>query len=150
LIDSIAVPFTASYHGSVLTTVVEMRGVLRSEADALAVEFRTTKVDYNNPLKPVEGEIQTARIPWPDIQSLTFRPRWFRGGRVIVRTRGLQSLAALPNANGNEVVLNVRRADRAQARELTSLAELARVEEQLRGLESTSDPRLPPGSLDAM
>lgn len=146
MIDSIAVPFTATYHGSVLTTVVEMRGVLRSEADALAVEFRTTKVDYNNPLKPVEGEIQTARIPWPEIQSLTFRPRWFRGGRVIVRTRGLQSLAALPNANGNEVVLNVRRADRAQARELTSLAELARVEEQLRGLESASDPRLPPGS----
>jgi hypothetical protein len=145
VIDSAAVPFTASYHGSMMTTLVELRGVLRADHDALVAEFRETKVDYNNPLQRVEGAVRTARVPWSDIQSLSYRRGWwFRPGKIVLRTRGLHALEALPNAEGNEVVLRVRRADHAVAREMVSLVELARAEARLRGLEA-DELRLPPG-----
>jgi hypothetical protein len=144
VIESVAVPFTASFQGNVLTTVGEIRGVLRSEHEALVVEFRATKVDYNNPLHRSEGDVQTAAIPWTEIQSLAYRRRLFGGGRIELRTRGLRSLEALPNAEGNEVTLKVRRADGALARELVSVVELARAEARLRDLEGAEPPFLPP------
>jgi hypothetical protein len=143
--ELLSVPFTHRYWTEAYDAVITVRGVLRTEEDGLAIEFRRSEHSYG--VKPAkEDEIRTLVIPWPEIQSLTYRPRFLMVGALVLRTRSLRALDGLPHAQGTELLIPVARRDRLNARELAVTVELALAEARLVALESPSaPPSLPPG-----
>jgi hypothetical protein len=140
--ELLTVPFTNRFWTDMYDAVVTVRGVLRTEEDGLVVEFKRSQWDYASARK--EDDIHTVHIPWPEVQSLTFR-RKLLGGILVLRTRGLRRLESFPGVKGNELTVSVSRADRLTARELAANVELALAEARIAALEAPSAPRsLPP------
>ena len=77
------------------------------------------------------------REPWP---------RWLMGPRMVLRTRSLHALEALPDRDGSQAELPITRADRGLASELAAYVDVAVAEHRLRALDPPTSPRaLPPG-----
>jgi hypothetical protein len=142
--ELLSVPFTHRYWTEAYDAVITVRGVLRTEEDGLALEFRRSEHSYG--VKPSrEDEIRTIVIPWSEIQSLTYRPRFLLVGAITLRTRSLRALDGVPSAQGTELLIPVARRDRLNARELAVNVELALAEARLAALEAPSArPSLPP------
>lgn len=142
--ELLSVPFTHRSWTEAYDAVITVRGVLRTEEDGLALEFRRSEHSYG--VKPSrEDEIRTLVIPWSEIQSLTYRPRFLFVGSLLLRTRSLRALDGIPFAQGTELPIPISRAERMNARELAVTVELALAEARLAALESPSVPRsLPP------
>jgi hypothetical protein len=143
--EPLSVPFSHRYWTEAYDAVITVRGVARTEEDGLALEFRRSEHSYG--VKPSkEDEIRTILIPWQEIQSLTYRPRFVVLGAMVLRTRTLRALDGIPNAQGTELVIPVARRDRLAARELAVNVELALAEARLAALEAPSVPRSLPSS----
>lgn len=142
--ELLSVPFTHRSWTEAYDAVITVRGVVRTEEDGLALEFRRSEHSYG--VKPSkEDEIRSIVIPWPEIQSLTYRPRFLLLGAMVLRTRTLRALDGIPNAQGTELLIPIARRDRMNARELAVNVELALAEARLAALESPSaPPSLPP------
>lgn len=141
--ELLTVPFTNRFWTDMYDAVVTVRGVLRAEEDGLVVEFKRSQWDYASARK--EDDIHTVHIPWPEVQSLTFRRKLLFGGVLVLRTRSMRPLESFPAVKGNELTVSVSRADRLTARELAANVELALAEARIAALEAPSAPRsLPP------
>lgn len=142
--ELLSIPFTHRYWTEAYDAVITVHGVLRTEEDGLAIEFRRSEHSFG--VKPAkEDEIRTVDIPWTEIQSLTYRPRFLLLGSLLLRTRSLRALDGVPSAKGTELSIPVSRAERMSARELAASVELALAEQRLAALESPSaPPSLPP------
>ena len=123
--ELLTVPFTNRFWTDMYDAVVTVRGVLRTEEDGLVLEFSAQR-DYASARK--EDDIHTVHVPWPEVQSLTFRRECCWAASLVLRTRSLRALEGLPAAQGNELTVSVSRADRLTARELAANVELALAE----------------------
>ncbi|HEU0298671.1 MAG TPA: hypothetical protein VFR37_04435 [Longimicrobium sp.] len=138
--ELLSVPFTHRHWTEAYDAVITVRGVVRTEEDGLALEFRRSEHSYG--VKPSrEDEIRTIAIPWAEIQSITYRPRFLLLGALVLRTRTLRALDGIPNAQGTELLIPVARRDRLNARELAVNVELALAEARLAALETPTVPR---------
>jgi hypothetical protein len=142
--ELLSVPFHNVSYTESASAQIRVRGVLRTEADGLVLEYRRSVRDLGT-TKLKEGEIRTVHVPWAEVQSLTFRRRLLLGNALVLRTRSLRALEGVPLADGNELSLSVARGDRLAARELAANVELALAEHRLAALHA-SPPRstLPP------
>jgi hypothetical protein len=143
--ELLSVPFTHRYWTEAYDSVITVRGVVRTEADGLALEFRRSEHSYG--VKPSkQDEIRSVLIPWPEVQSITYRPRYLLLGALVLRTRTLRALDGVPNAQGTELLIPIARRERMNARELAVNVELALAEARLAALEAPTFPTsLPPG-----
>ena len=99
--ELLSIPFTHRSWTEAYDAVITVRGVLRTEEDGLALEFRRSEHSYG--VKPSkEDEIRTLVIPWSEIQSLTYRPRFLLLGAMTLRTRSLRALDGIPFAQGED------------------------------------------------
>jgi hypothetical protein len=131
--------WTPSYEGS-----LTVHGVLRTEPDGLVLEFSATE-NYWGVKPTVESGIRTNTIPWTDIQSITYRPRFLGlGGSLVLQTRSLRALDGLPTARGSEVRLSVARSDRLTARDLAATVEMVLADRRLAALDAAGPFALPP------
>lgn len=144
MIEPTSVPFTHRSWTEAYDSVITVRGVARTEEDGLVLEFRRSEHSYG--VKPSkEDEIRTVEIPWTEIQSITYRPRYLVLGALVLRTRTLRALDGVPHAQGTELLIPVARRERLAARELAVNVELALAEARLAALESPyAPPSLPP------
>jgi hypothetical protein len=144
--ELLSVPFTRSRWTPAGDGLITVRGVLATEADGVVLEYASTE-NYWGVKPTVNTPIRTVRIPWAEVQSITYRTRllgW--GGLLVVRTRSLRALDGVPNALGNEISLAVARADRLAARDLSATVEMALADRRLAALEEGfAPPALPPG-----
>lgn len=142
--ELLTVPFNNASWTDTYEALVNVRGVLRIEPDGLVVEYRRTERDFASSAR--EGEIQSVHVPWAEVQSITFRRKFFVGGVLVLRTRSLRALEGVPSAKGNELSLTIARADRMTASQLAANVELALAEQHLAALDtSASRSVLPPG-----
>ncbi len=142
--ESLSVPFihqswTEKYDGAVTA-----RGVLRTEPDGLALEWRTEENYYG--VKPKrEGEIRTVLIPWRELQSIEYRRKLLLWGALVLRTRSLRALDGVPGVRGPEVVLTIAIGDRVEARGLAAEVALQMIDRRLDELGPSHAPSaLPP------
>ena len=144
MMELLSVPFTTQNWTASYEAVITVRGLLRSEPQGLALEFRRSEDSFG--VKPTrEDPIRTISIPWEEIQSLGYRRRFLGWGSLVLRTRSLRALDGIPIAQGNELVIPIVRADRLVARELAATVEMALADRRLAALESPSTPpALPP------
>jgi hypothetical protein len=143
--EPLSVPFARSTWTPAYDGQITVRGVLATEGDALVLEYTSTENYWG--IKPtVESGIRTVTIPLSEVQSITYRKRfWEWGGSLVLRTRTLRALGGVPNANGPDLVLTVARADRLTARDLAATVEMALADRRLAGLDAPSTPpALPP------
>ena len=143
--ELLSVPFTHRYWTEAYDAVITVHGVLRTEEDGLVLEFRRSEHSFG--VKPSkEDEIRTVAIPWSEIQSLTYRPRFLLVGSLVLRMRSLRALDGVPSAHGNELLIPISRGDRMTAREIAVNVELALADRRLAALEASSaSPSLPSG-----
>jgi hypothetical protein len=143
--EPLSVPFTHRSWIRSYQAMLTVRGVLCTEPGGLVLEYSAVE-NYFEVKPTVETGIRTVAIPWTEIQSLTYRPRFFGWGSLVLRTRSLRALDGVPNARGSEVPLSISRADRLTARELAASVELALAERRLDALDApASRASLPPG-----
>jgi hypothetical protein len=142
--EPLTLPFTNRFWTDTYEAMVTVRGVLRTEPDGLVVEFKRSEWDFASARK--QDDIHAVHIPWPEVQSLTFRRKLLGGGVLVLRTRSLRTLESFPAVKGNELTLSVSRAERLSARELAANVELALAEQRLDALDAQYvPPALPPG-----
>ena len=125
-----SVPFTV---GDVYSSLAELEGVVRMEENGLALDFRVTDAV----LHVMKSQPQEARIPWTELEEITFTKGLFRCA-LHLRTRGLKAFSAIPGSNGSEMILRCKRKYAEAARELASNAAMRIVEHQLRALASAN------------
>lgn len=145
MIELLSVPFTSRGWTDSYEAMIIVHGLLRSELEGLAFEFRRSEHSFG--VKPtVDDPIRTIAIPWTEIQSLTYRRRFLGWGHLVLRTRSLRALDGIPSAQGNELVIPISRAERLSARELAANVELVLAERRIAALDAGSRPSaLPPG-----
>lgn len=121
-----------------------VRGVLRTEPEGVELEFSVSENSYGR--RPSEtSAIRTVTIPWREIQSLVYRPRWFVLGALVLRTRSMRTLEGVPGAQGIEFTIGISRGERLPAREVAANVELTLAEQRIEALGAPSVPRsLPP------
>lgn len=145
--EPLSVPFNVSSYTKSADGLLIVRGVLATEADGLVLEYTATE-NYFGVKPTVDTGIRTLEIPWREVQSLTYRRRyWGLGpGALVLQTRSLRALDGMPAAQGNELMVQVRRAGRLAARELAANVELALAEHRLQAFDApASRTALPPG-----
>lgn len=108
VMESLSVPFTNRFWTDTYEAMVTVRGVLRAEPDGLVVEFKRSEWDFS--LVRKEEAIHAVHVPWPEVQSLTFRRKLLKRGVLVLRTRSLRTLESVPAVQGNELTLSVSRA----------------------------------------
>jgi hypothetical protein len=140
--EPLSVPFNITSYTSTYDRVITVHGLVSTEADGLVLEYTATENYFG--IKPtVDTGVRTLTIPWTEIQSLVYRRRyWGLGpGSLVLQTRTLRALDGVPAAKGNELTLQVRRADRLTARELSASVELALAERRLLAFDAPDSPR---------
>jgi hypothetical protein len=111
--------------------VIEYRGVIRLERDELVIEFTSRRSTSNAVGTPrgssaeARDDVTTVRMPLAHVGSLTQSGGSFRRPRLRLQTSRVDSLAAVPWAEGSTCILPLSRRDARSAREL-------RVELQMR------------------
>lgn len=137
------VPFTRRFFTETWERFVTVRGVLRTEEDGIVLEFRRSETDFGTTAS--QDDIRTVHVPWTEIQSLEFRPRFPWRASLVLRTRSLRTLEDVPAVQGNEISLSIARGERLAARELAATVGLALADQRIAALEAPSTPRaLPP------
>ncbi|HLM69430.1 MAG TPA: hypothetical protein VK358_17955, partial [Longimicrobium sp.] len=126
--ELLSVPFAINSPTRAQDGLLFMRGVLCTEADGLVLEYNAVENYFNKPT--VDSGIRTLRISWSEVQSLVYRRRFWGLGpsELVLRTRSLRALEGVPAANGNQLTVQIPRADRLTARELAASVELALAE----------------------
>lgn len=137
-----AVPFTMRFFTETWESFVTVHGVLRTEEDGVLLEFRRTETDFGTIVK--HGEIRIVSVPWEEIVALDYRRRFPFRQALVLRTRSLRALDGVPDAQGTEVTLSIRRADRLAARAVAASVNLALAERRLLTLDTADAPPLPP------
>lgn len=139
MIELLSVPFTSRGWTDSYEAMITVHGLLRSELEGLAFEFRRSEHSFG--VRPrVEDPIRTVSIPWTEIQSLTYRRRFLGWGHLVLRTRSLRALDGIPSAHGNELAVPISRADRMAARELAATVGLALADQRIAALDAGSGP----------
>lgn len=143
--ELLSVSFVNNFWTDTYDALRTMRGVLRTEPEGIELEFSVSENSYGQ--RPREtSPIRTVTVPWRDIQSLVYRPRWFILGALVLRTRSLRTLEGVPGAQGNELTLGIARAERLPAREVAANVELILAGQRIEALDAPPVPRgLPPG-----
>jgi hypothetical protein len=96
-------------------------GMLTASDDGISVEWRSD--EYNRPWGKAaaqhvaRGPIRTLNIPWPSIERVTFRGKFFGPGQLQIVARSLAAIAALPGAAGNTWWVRIAKSERRNARE---------------------------------
>jgi hypothetical protein len=140
--EPLSVPFNITSYTSTYDRVITVHGLVATEAHGLVLEYTATENFFG--VKPtVDTGIRTLTIPWADVQSIVYRRRyWGWGpGSLVLQTRSLRALDGMPAAQGNELTVQVRRADRLAARELAASVELALAEHRLRAFDVPDEVR---------
>jgi hypothetical protein len=69
--------------------------------------------------------IKNILIPWPSIEHVTFRGRFFKPGQLRITARSLAAVEELPGAVGNTWGVHVAKIERRNAREFALMSENA-------------------------
>ena len=138
--ETISVPFSASYGASSLdafgadrltitggavivigssSAAVEVRGILRTTADTLEIEYRASKAQVLGIVAaPHDTELKTASVPLSAVASISIKRRLFRKPRMIVEFNRLDVVPAMPWSDTTRLELTIDRHDVDRAREL--------------------------------
>ncbi|HEX5727422.1 MAG TPA: hypothetical protein VFX98_18260 [Longimicrobiaceae bacterium] len=141
--ERIAIPFRFSVMGTDWSSEVAVQGLLRLEADDLVLEFREAVTRYST-MRTKQGPVRTLRLPFAEIAGVELRRGFFGGATLVVRSRRMQPLDALPNADAGEVRLKIARRDRALAEEFAISLRHELAERDLRALDAPGAVPLPP------
>ena len=98
---------------------VEVRGIVRTTADTLEIEYRATKAQVLGIITgPEDTELKRASIPLSAVASASLKRGIFRKPRLIVEFNRLDVIPALPWSATTRLELIVERSDLVRAREL--------------------------------
>ena len=120
---------------------IEIRGLVRLEADALVIEYRQTRaqvLSFQAP--PGDMELRTVRVPLSAIDSIEVKSSLFRTPRIVMEFNRLDAVPALPWSETTRLVLPIVRRDRDRARELTVSLQNRLADAQLRRLGEPGQP----------
>ena len=92
-------------------------GILSVRPEALHFEFQSKVAGI------LRSAVKSLVVPITDIVSVDYRSGFF-SNRVVIRFKSLQSTQDFPKSDGNEVTLEIRRRDRAEAKSLVSEVKL--------------------------
>ena len=110
----------------------------RLEGDQLILEYRTTTTSMRT-FKSDAGDVRVTTIRLDDVESMAVGRRWPWGAKLRIRTRTLAALQDAPGAQGNELVIPVRRSDYDRARTLCVNLSLELSSRELKQLEDEGD-----------
>jgi hypothetical protein len=138
--ETISVPFSASYGTSSLEAFgtdrltvtggavivigtapasVEVRGILRTTAETLEIEYRATRAQVLGIVAgPEDTELKTASIPLSAVASVDIKRSVFRKPRMIIEFNRLDTVPALPWSETTRLVVMIEKRDAGRAREL--------------------------------
>lgn len=128
----------------------QVDGILRLEADRLALEFEVTLsttnmgTGYSTDVESL-GQ-QELEIPFDQLVSLSLHLTWLLP-KIRIQTNRLSAFEGLPGAKRGVVELRIKRRHLAAARSLIAELEFTRADLQLRSvtqLESSDPDALPP------
>lgn len=94
----------------------KVNGILTANRQSLLLEFQVTDNVLGGLLK---GQPKEIRLPLEAVASVEYKQNWFQA-RFYLRVYRLQDLANVPNAEGGEAKLSIKRKDRKLARSLVS------------------------------
>lgn len=114
-------------------------GMMTESGDGLHIEWQSD--EYERPWGKAVAQhvarapIKSILIPWPSIEKVTYRGRFFGPGHLRVTARSLSAVEGLPGVIGNIWWVRVARLERRNAREFALASETA--------IASSASPLLP-------
>jgi hypothetical protein len=98
--------------------LAECHGLLRGEGDSLILEYQS----QDKFLGLFRRRPQAVRIPLAQLESVDLKRRgWFRVRRtLVIRTKSLFTLAAVPGSRQGQIELAITPADRAAAEQFVA------------------------------
>lgn len=142
--ERIAAPFRYTFVRSDYAAQIEVQGLVRLEADEVVVEFRETTTSWGT-MGAEQGPVRAIRIPLADVAGIELRRGFFGAAALVLRTRSMQTLSALPNAGAGEARLKIARRNRELAQELATSLRHELAERDLRALQASDPTPLSPG-----
>jgi hypothetical protein len=141
IVETVSVPFSASYGtsaadafgkdrltvagGAVIVignapAAVEVRGILRTTADTLEIEYRATRAQVLGIVSvPEDTGLQTASVPLSAVASVTLKRGLLRKPRLIVEFNRLDVVPAMPWSETTRLIVTIERRHAERARELS-------------------------------
>ena len=113
-----SVPFSIK---GVYQGLADCRGMVRLESNQLVIELETRDGIFG----VLRSGVKTISIPYIELESVTFRRGFFRGGRLRICAHRLSTLANIPGQQGAEIELMITRRHRSKAMYLASTAKLS-------------------------
>jgi hypothetical protein len=127
-----SVPFSIK---EVYGGLAECRGMIRLEGKQLVIELETR----DGFLGVFRSGVKTIAIPYSELESVTFRKGFFRGGKLCICARRMSTLAIIPGQREAEVELRIKRRHRSKAMVLASTANLKAAELSLERMRQKGD-----------
>lgn len=121
--------------GDLAAGFAEARGLLSIAGGELRLQWAVHDAVFG----VLKGGCNEARVPLAELSEVRFHPGWWHG-RLVLRATDLQTLAGVPGADRDELVLRVERKDRAAAAEVAAEANLLAAEARLSALAEAGSP----------
>jgi hypothetical protein len=115
--------FYNQFGTSNVRVILHVAGVATVQDDGLALEWRVSQVEHlKMPQRWTRGEVQRLLIPWTELESVVYRGRILRAGRLVLRARSLTTLEPLTGSAGVFWSAQVARSERERARDFADAA----------------------------
>jgi hypothetical protein len=112
-----SVPFSIK---KVYRGLAECRGMIWLESQQLVIELETRDGIFG----VLRSGVKTIAIQYSELESVSFRKGFFRGGKLCICARRMSTLANIPGQREAEVELRIKRRHRSKAMVLAATANL--------------------------
>jgi hypothetical protein len=106
-----SVPYTIKVYGGLAVC----HGLVRPDGDSLVLEYQV----QDNMFGFVRGRAKSIRVPLAELEAVELNGRWF-GRTLVIRSRSMMSLAAVPGHRQGRIELEIARQDVPAAERLVA------------------------------
>lgn len=127
MLSQIAIPFKIE---EVFQGLAETTGILRFSDNQILVEFQTKDSIFG----VIQSDVKCIKIPLESLLLIELKKKMFFT-RIIIKTNSLHTLKKLKGYNKPELILNIKKEYRDEARQFVSHINLLKAENFLKNVE---------------
>jgi hypothetical protein len=116
MMNNQTVPFkiTNIFHG-----LKEVQGLIGLDENGIRIEYE----EQDSLFGVIKSGVSTVRIPFENLQEITFKKGWF-GGKIVLEGNSMNAFNGLPGTEPGSRTLKIKRNDRDEAQKLISHARM--------------------------